>query len=178
MKLHNFCLHYNKKSIYFFTFLTNIKLMMMSWCFMSLSTLFMSYWEDEEVIGKGSVHWSITQSWGKLCLPQDSNPGPHDPKSEVLTAPPYLLCIFYNYLHSLVTDITSGYRKSLPARSFHFSARYIIMLFALFMSHTCFHYCYDAYYHNIACFHSTTNILTPIHKITYLKTENISLETG
>ena len=54
-------------------------MMMMIWCFMSLSLSFQSYWDNGRVIMKGFVLWSTKPSLN--C----SKPGPHEPMSGVLT---------------------------------------------------------------------------------------------
>ena len=56
----------------------------MVWCFMSLSTLFKSYWDDGSVTMTGSVQCSTIQ----FCLQLDSNSQPCDPMSRVLTTHP------------------------------------------------------------------------------------------
>ena len=66
-----------------------VKLMMLwttgSWCFMSLSTLSMSHRDNGRLIMKGSVQWSIVQSWAEFHLQQDSN---QDLVIRVLTTQP------------------------------------------------------------------------------------------
>ena len=57
---------------------------MMVWCFMSLSTLFKSYWDDGNATMTGSVQCSTIQ----FCLQLDSNSRPCDPMSRVLTTRP------------------------------------------------------------------------------------------
>ena len=57
-------------------------MMMMIWCFMSLSLSFQSYWDNGRVIMKGFVLWSTKPSLN--C----SKPGPPEPKSGVLTTRP------------------------------------------------------------------------------------------
>ena len=51
----------------------------------SLSTLFKSYWDDGRVIMKDFGQWKTVQSWDEVRLQRDSNLGPHDSKSGVLT---------------------------------------------------------------------------------------------
>ena len=46
------------------------------------------YWADEMAIIKDSVQWSAIQWRVEFCLQLDSNPGPQDPKSGVLTTHP------------------------------------------------------------------------------------------
>ena len=57
----------------------------MIWCGTSLSTLSKSNKDDGRVIIKGSVQWSAVQSRVEFHLQWDSNQGPHDPRSEMLT---------------------------------------------------------------------------------------------
>ena len=63
--------------------------------FTSLSTLFKSYRDNGSVIMKGSMQWSANQSWAEFHLQCDSNPGPHDLKTEVQTTqPPWYFSMF------------------------------------------------------------------------------------
>ena len=45
---------------------TATDLIMMIWCFTSLSTLLKPYWDDEGMIMKSSVQWSTVQSWAEF----------------------------------------------------------------------------------------------------------------
>ena len=47
---------------------STVSVVMTIWHFLSLSTLFKSYWDNDWLILKGSVQWSDLQSCVKACL--------------------------------------------------------------------------------------------------------------
>ena len=68
------------------------------------------YRETGRMIMNGSVQWSTVQSWVEFCLQWDSNPGPHDPKSGMLTTrPPRCFLKYWKGVWSVQKSDASAY---------------------------------------------------------------------
>ena len=73
------------------------------WCFMSLSTLIRSYWDDTGVIMKSSVQWITVQSWAEFCLQRESKIIRNDNHSTTRMLP-----ILLNRVFTFLTEVLSA----------------------------------------------------------------------
>ena len=77
----------------------NIIIINFLWCFMSLSTLFKSYWYDGRMIMNGSTQWSAIQSKAEFHFQCDSNLRLHDLSFMFNSLSTLLLSTFFGVLH-------------------------------------------------------------------------------